>query len=370
MRAKNPEDFALGSFARWARNVWRNVTLIEDVRRKRLVAAATFVLVIVIGLFDFLTGYEISLFLIYCLPVILSTAALGWRWGIATSVLSVAMATGTDIAAGAHYSHPAIPIWKSVFALSTYLIYVWLFDTVQTLQREMQERVRQRTAALQSEIAERERLEQTLLEISERERGNIGRELHDNLGQHLTGTAFAGQVLGEKLQALGLPEQADAWRIVALIEEGIEKTRRLAKGLLLAEIQREGLVSTLRNLATEVSNQFNLSCEFRHLGQCDIGNDSAMHLLRIAQEAVNNAVRHGKARRIIVTLDCTGGAVDLSVRDYGTGLRPDAARGPGLGLHIMAHRAQFIGGKFGIENPPDGGTVVRCRLPHGQLKQP
>jgi signal transduction histidine kinase len=344
--------------------LWREVTLTADPRRKRMLAVITLVLVPVIGTFDFLTGYEISLFLFYCLPVVLGTAALGWRFGILTSVLSVLTALVTDYAAGAHYSNPTVPMWKGLLAFTTYLIFVWLFDTVQTLQHEMQERVRQRTAALTAEIAERERLEKSLLEISERERATIGRELHDNLGQHLTGTAFAGQVLGEKLQVLGLPEEADARKIVALIEEGIEKTRRLAKGLVLAEIQQEGLVSALRGLAADASNQFQLDCQFRLEGECRlIDSNEAMHLLRIAQEAVNNAVRHGKARRIVIALTCLPDCLELIVRDYGAGLPPAAGRGEGLGLHIMAHRAQIIGGEFFIENATDGGTVVCCRLP-------
>jgi signal transduction histidine kinase len=324
----------------------------------------TLALVLVIGLLDFEAGFEVSLFLFYCLPVVLGTAALGWRFGILTSLLSVLTALTGDFVAGAHFSGPLVPVWKGLLALTTYLIFVWLFDTVQTLQQEMQERVRQRTAALTAEIAERERLEKTLLEISERERTSIGRELHDNLGQHLTGTAFAGQVLGEKLQAMGLAEQSDAWKIVGLIEESIEKTRRLAKGLLLAEIQQEGLVSALRGLATDASSQYQLACEFQPDGQFDLaGSSTAMHLLRIAQEAVSNAARHGKARRIVIVLKSRPDHLELQVRDDGTGLPPPAARGPGLGLHIMAHRTQIIGGEFFIENAAVRGTLIRCRLP-------
>jgi signal transduction histidine kinase len=359
-----PELPALGSVARWARDLWRDVTLTRNPQRGRRIGVVTVLLVLAIGLLDFRAGFEISLFLFYCLPVVLGTAALGWKFGTVISFLSVLTALVGDYFAGAQYSSPAVPVWKGLLAITTYLIFVWLFDTVQTLQQEMQERVRQRTAALTAEIAERRRLERSLLEISERERASVGRELHDNLGQHLTGTAFAGQVLGEKLQALGLAEQDDAWKIVALIEEGIEKTRRLAKGLLLAEIQRDGLVDALRGFATEASNQFHLSCEFRLEGECRLtDSNTAMHLLRITQEAVNNAVRHGKARRLVIALSCQPDRVELMVRDNGTGLPAPGARNEGLGLHIMAHRAQIIGGEFFIETGTEGGTVVCCRLP-------
>jgi len=364
MPASPTENLALGTVALWARGVWRDVTLTRDPRRRRRIVAITLLLVVVIGLVDFWAGFEISLFVFYCLPVVVGTAALGWRFGMLTSILSVVTALVGDYVAGARYSSPLVPVWKGLLALTTYLIFVWLFDTVHTLQLEMQERVRQRTAALTAEIAERQRLEKSLLEISERERATIGRELHDDLGQHLTGTAFAGQVLGEKLQALGLAEQADAWKIVALLEEGIEKTRHLAKGLLLAEIQREGLVTALRGLASDTSGQFKISCEFRLEGEFHLDDaHAAMHLLRIAQEAVNNALRHGKARWILIHLRCLPDRLELAVRDHGLGLPAPAARGEGLGLHIMAHRAQIIGGEFLIESAKDGGTVVVCRLP-------
>jgi signal transduction histidine kinase len=353
-----------GSFIRLLQNFWRDTLLSSDPARRRRLLLATFLLVLVLGLLDYLTGFEVSLLVFYCIPVLLGTAAFGWRLGVTVSIASVASEAIGDIAAGAHYQSWVVPFWKPFIALSTYLVIVWLFATVRTLQAEMQERVRQRTEALSAEIAERERLERILLDISQRERSSMGRELHDNLGQHLTGTAFAGQVLGEKLQILGLAEQADAWRLVALIEEGIEKTRHLAKGLLVEQIQPEGLVDALRELATDLSVQFRVVCEFRAEGDCRIADAGVpIHLLRIAQEAARNGVRHGKAKRVVIALTGRNGRLELSVRDHGGGLPPAGRRGDGLGLRIMAHRAQIIGADFAVEAAPDGGTVVTCRLP-------
>ncbi|HEY4300029.1 MAG TPA: sensor histidine kinase [Candidatus Didemnitutus sp.] len=346
------------------RGAWREVVMAADPSQRRRLAIVTLLLVPVIGIFDYQSGFEVSLFLIYCLPVVLGTAALGWRFGLLIAALSVASGLVSDSLAGAHYTSSLVPAGKGLMALFTYLVFIWLFDAVQTLQLEMQERVRQRTAALTAEIALRQRLEKSLLEISERERATIGRELHDNLGQHLTGTAFAGQVLGEKLRALDLPEQADAVKLVSLIEEGIEKTRRLARGLLFAEIQHDGLVAALTELADETSVQYHIACGFQLLGDCPVSDPRiASHLLRIAQEAVNNAFRHGAAARIEVLLDCRDDPIELTVRDNGGGLPPSGTRGEGLGLQIMAHRAQMIGGEFSIEPAGEHGTVVRCRVP-------
>lgn len=343
---------------------WRRVLTSDEPAFRRRLAAITVVLVLGIGVVDFLVGFEISVLVFYCLPVMLAVAALDWRFGAFVSFVSVATWMLGDIAAGANYSTGLVPWWNAGIALGTYLIVVWLFHIVRTLQREMEARVADRTAALTAEIRERERLEKAVLEISERERRSIGHDLHDGLGQHLTGTAFAGQVLGEKLQAKLLrEEEADAWKIVRLVEDGIEKTRRLAKGLLLAEIEHDGLVDALQELATDVTTQFGVTCKFRASGDCDVPEGGvATHLLRIAQEAVRNGIRHGHARRVELSLTGQPADLTLQVRDFGTGLPAPEQRGDGLGLRIMAHRARMIGGVFAVAAAEGGGTIVTCRL--------
>ena len=300
----------------------------------------------------------------YCLPVILGTAAAGWRLGATVAFTSVATWIIGDLAAGAHFSSWVVPWWNALIALSTYLIMVWLFSNVRSLQRDMEERIRQRTAALTEEIARRERLEKVILDISERERANIGRDLHDDLGQHLTGTALAGQVLGEKLQSRQAEEETEAWRIVRLVEEGIEKTRRLAKGLLLAEVEREGLREALLEYAATAAEQFRIKCEFHSDGEVDCRDRSiAAHLFRITQESVRNAVIHGRAKRVEISLAASTNGLVLTIRDNGSGLPPPHQRGEGLGLQIMAHRAAMIHARFKVEGVPEGGTLVECQLP-------
>ncbi len=333
--------------------------------RRRRLTAVTVGLVLAIGTLDFLLGFEVSLLVFYCLPVVLGTATINWKFGVAVAFASVGSWLVGDIAAGAHYGNWVIPWWNALIALSTYLLVVWLFSAVQTLQREMEERILQRTAALTEEIVERERLERVILEIGEKERSSIGRELHDDLGQHLTGTALAAQVLGEKLQANLADEQVDAWRIVRLVEEGIEKTRRLAKGLLLAEIEPDGLREALHEYAATAAEQFRIICLFR----CDevtdsIDSDVATQFFRITQESVRNAVCHGKAKLVEISLQSSADSLILTIRDDGSGLPPPDERGQGLGLRIMAYRAEMINASFRIEGIRGGGTLVECRLPH------
>ena len=326
---------------------------------------ATAALVVAVGAVDFAMGFETSLLVFYFLPVCVAVASVGWRFGVVTAVASVATWLTGDFAAGAHFANPFAPWWNALIALGTYLLLIWLLSSLLALHREMEERVRQRTAALTGEIAERERLEKIVLEISERERRSIGHDLHDGLGQHLTGTAVTGHILAEKLAERGASEAPDARKLVSLVKTAIEQTRQLAKGLLLAEISPQGLPSALHELAAATAAQFRVACVF----SCDERialpeGGTATHLYRIAHEAVRNAARHGRARRIEVALAAAGvGAITLTVRDDGAGLPPAGARGEGLGLRIMAHRAQIIGATFAIESPAGGGTVMTCRLP-------
>ena len=353
------------SFTRQPGGFWSAIITGTNPEMRRRVFYAVFGLVLGIGLVDFLTGFEISLQVFYFLPVALAVTGLGWRSGVATAAASVLVWVASDFASGALYSSLWITGWNVSIRLGTYLVLVWLLASMVALQREVEDRVRQRTAALTEEIAERKRLEKIVLDISERERRNIGRDLHDDLGQHLTGTALAGQVLGEKLQARGAEEETDAWRIVALLEQGIEKTRRMAKGLLLAEVEPDGLRAALQELAATTIEHYRIQCEFH----CETGanlteSSAATHLFRIAQEAVRNAFNHGKARRVRIALHQADERLTLTVRDDGGGLPPPGNRGEGLGLRIMAHRAALINARFTIEALASGGTLVTCQFLH------
>jgi signal transduction histidine kinase len=364
MSPPKPSPAAPGPFEGWREGFWRRVLATSEPSRKRRYMAATFGLVAVIGVADYLTGFELSLLVFYFLPVCLAVASVGWRFGAVTAVLSVATWLVGDILAGARFANPFVPGWNALIALGTYLIVVWLLASVIALHREMEERVRQRTAALTEEISERVRLEKVVLEITERERRAIGHDLHDGLSQHLTGTALVAQALGAKLAARSAAEAPEVDKVVALIEQGIEQTRSLAKGLLLAEIERDGLVTALEDLAATVRAQHRVDCEFLCKAVVRLSESgTATHIYRIAEEATRNAVRHGRARRVCLELSTDAAGILLAVRDDGGGIPPPGNRGQGLGLRIMAHRAAIIGASFAIHAQAQGGTAVECRLP-------
>jgi signal transduction histidine kinase len=214
------------------------------------------------------------------------------------------------------------------------------------------------------DITERKRLEKTILDISAREQRRIGQDLHDGLGQHLTGIAFMAKVQEQKLAEKKLPEAADAANVVRLVNDAISRTRELAKGLAPVVFDSHGLMSALQLHAAEIEDMFGISCQFH----CDppvliTDGNVATHLYHIAQEAVTNAVRHGRARNILIRLSEVDGRGTLLVRDDGQGLVEPPSDYPGMGLKIMRYRADMICGTLEIRTVKAHGTSVTCKFP-------
>jgi PAS domain S-box-containing protein len=210
------------------------------------------------------------------------------------------------------------------------------------------------------DVTESKRLEKAILDISSREQRRIGEDLHDGLGQHLTGIAFMSKVLEQKLAEKSLAESAAAAKIVRLVNEAIRKTRDLSRGLVPVMSDALGLMSALEQLAGEVDDVFQIGCRFECLETVLVhDNGMGMHLYHIAQEAANNAVKHGRARNILIGLGSTGEHCTLTIEDDGVGI-PQPAPSTGMGLHIMSHRAKMIGGALSIERRANGGTLVTC----------
>jgi PAS domain S-box-containing protein len=214
------------------------------------------------------------------------------------------------------------------------------------------------------DITEREQLERALLNVSAREQRRIGQDLHDGLGQHLTGIAFMAKVHEAKLTEKNEKDAADAAKIVKLVNEAIHKTRELARGLLPVVSDERGLMSALQLWAAEVEDLFGISCCFECEPAVLIHDDAmATHLYHIAQEAVNNAIKHGQARNILIRLGAENGWGTLLIRDDGSGIADDRATNQGMGLHIMSYRAGMIGGRLEVRPNSARGTSVHCTFP-------
>ncbi|MBV8898561.1 MAG: PAS domain-containing protein [Verrucomicrobia bacterium] len=217
------------------------------------------------------------------------------------------------------------------------------------------------------DITEKRRVEQQVLAVSERERRRMAQELHDGLGQHLTAITFVAQTIHHQLQHRHYAEAAqNAEQLVSQVSEATELTRDLAKGLHPMQVQAGQFQTAMETLAHNVSSLFKVVCTF----SCDQpcmppaeSDEKASQLYRITQEAINNALKHGKATRIAITYkhDPQTGRARLLISDDGSGSPKPADPGQipgGMGLQIMRYRAESIGGKFQFDQAPDGGTVV------------
>jgi PAS domain S-box-containing protein len=215
------------------------------------------------------------------------------------------------------------------------------------------------------DISERKRLEQTILKISEREQHRIGRDLHDGLGQDLTGIAFMSKVLEQKLSEQSLTESSEAAKIVELVNGAIRKTKELSRGLLPVVSEPHGLMSALERRADELEDLFHITCQFVCEEPVMIRDvNVAAHLYHIAQEAVNNAIRHGKSTNIVIALRAEDGSGELSIKDDGLGFpatRPGSHTG--MGLRIMNYRAVMVGGSLKVQQNQGPGMTVTCNFP-------
>ena len=325
---------------------------------------AVVLLVAIIGLFDFLTGVRVNLALFYVVPVTLSVVWLGWQAGCLTGFASVLIRVVGDVAAGGYTAGIITVFWNRLIDFAIYCVLAGILHALVTLQRQLEQRVRERTEALARSLREREELQRQLFNISRRERASIGHELHDGLGQHLTATSMAAKLLGNRLQAEAHPAEPEARTVLRLIQEGIAQSRQIARGLLLASIEPDQLAGELEELCTGLQHELSVPCHFAREGEpagIDVGQ--ASHLYYIAQEAARNALRHGGPTRLDIRLRHTPTQVDLTVTDNGRGL-PTPVTGSGMGLRIMAHRAQLIGATFAVEPGPGGrGLCVSCTLP-------
>lgn len=209
---------------------------------------------------------------------------------------------------------------------------------------------------------ERRALERQVLEISDRERRRIGQDLHDGLGQHLTGIELMVQSLEGKLQAGAPVDAAQAGKIAQHVRDAIRQTKSLARGLSPVGLEANGLMSALQELAVTVRDIFRVSGTFYSPRPVLIpDNDFATHLFRIAQEAVSNAVKHSGAASIQIELSMSNGQVVLTVADNGRGIK--AKSDGGMGLRIMDYRATIIGGRISIQSASGKGTKVICSAP-------
>ena len=191
-------------------------------------------------------------------------------------------------------------------------------------------------------------LERKVLEISDEERRRIGHDLHDGLGQHLTGISLLSTSLANRITRTSPDAARDAEQISQLVTQSIGWTRDLARGLSPVTLESEGLYAALEELADNARSLLRIHCQLECEGkEPDVDKQQAMHIFRIIQEAVSNSVKHGKAKTVQVHLTVADKSLTVKVADDGCGLSAKTKANPGLGLRIMNYRARMVGGDFG-----------------------
>jgi len=209
----------------------------------------------------------------------------------------------------------------------------------------------------------RRRAERRLLEISEREQQRIGQDLHDGICQQLTGIVYMASTMESSLAKKSLPEAKAAAQIARLSRETAEQARQVARGLNPVKVGKMGLMAALDELASSIQLMFSISCQFKCRRRVIVADhETAVHLYRIAQEAIHNAITHGKASRIVVSLERTTAGVLLSVKDNGRGLFKALRNGNGMGLENMNYRARAISARLEFKRCKPSGIAMNCEV--------
>jgi PAS domain S-box-containing protein len=241
-------------------------------------------------------------------------------------------------------------------------------EALKTAYEEMEKRVQDRTAqlaqtneALLEEIGERKKVEKEVLEISQKEQRRFGAHLHDDLCQDLSGIMMLAKVLMQNLEGKKIPEWEELKHITYLLDQSISQAKEMARGLYPIEVKSDSLMISLRDLTKRLEGLYQISCRFICPDPVLIeDNNLATHLYRIAQEAVQNAIKHGEADQVDIRLLQGKKSIVLTIHDNGHGLRPDTRSGTGIGLQIMKYRARMIDAELKIQENPEGGMLLTC----------
>ena len=321
-----------------------------------LVLLEALVLVGLIGWFDYATGWEWSFFAPYAVPIVLVVWKTGRRLGFAFASLCAVTFWVVHIG-----SNPYRTDWGFALAVVGWWFYFSVLVVAAAAVKAHRELDRARIATLERT----QQLELQVLRTSEREQQRIGRDLHDSLGPHLAAIGYAATFLANELHQRDQPEAAQADRVREMAGDAVSLARDLARGIFPVQMAGAGLALALEELASTTSRLTGMSVSFYETGDTQVEDpEDAMHLYRIAQEALNNAAKHGGARKVTIILNKSESSLRLAVADDGKGMAPSPGGARGMGLDSMRYRARALGGELKIDSPAGEGTVVSCEIPN------
>src|ERR1043166_5704221 len=304
------------------------------------------VLLILIVRVDLITGHQVSLVLFYTVPIVFAVWLCDNKSAFAVAGLAGILWSWADVVLGHAYPNSTVQAWEIAIRFAFFFLVALAGIAV---------RERHHASSARICLLERARtLEQQIIEVSEYEQQRIGRDLHDGLCQYLAGFGCAATSLKIDLERRGLDQLATAAAdIEKLLEESVKEARTLAHGLVPVQLDEAGLNAALQELVSSTRRLFGIECTFEFAGNNGFRHfGRATHLYRIAQEAINNATKHARARHIEVRLSANSNALSLSIADDGTGLTHPAHASSGVGISIMRYRANVLGGNFEIEDRP------------------
>jgi signal transduction histidine kinase len=317
------------------------------------------VLLAIIGWLDFLTGHQVTLVIFYCVPIAFAVWLCEKKSAYLVAGLAGMVWWWADVAVGLPHLSPVLQAWE----ISVRFAFFFLVALAGIALKAQDQAVKARLDLLEHS----RKLEQQIIEVSEYEQQRIGRDLHDGLCQYLAAIGCVATSLKMDLERLDLGELvATAAEVEHLLGEAVIQARNLARGLIPVQTDEAGLPAALQELAASTSRLLGIECTFESAGNHRTTRDGeATHLYRIAQEAVNNATKHGRAHNIQVRLSANSSVMSLSVADDGIGFSKTEKNINGLGMSIMQYRSNAVGGEFEIEERTSGGTVVSCTVPAG-----
>jgi signal transduction histidine kinase len=319
--------------------------------------------VALIAEFDLRTGPEIAFAIFYLLPVGLC-AWFGGRWtGIAMAIISGVVRTAFEQHLGRPYSHPWILYWNGGVRMGIFIIIAVLVDMVRRLTDGLQELVRQRTAALETEIQNRKEVERVVTEISAREQQRLGADLHDQLAGQLTGLAFHAKALAESLQRRNEPESGEAEKLVGYLNQALRQLRAFCR--LLAPVDTGNLEPGLTRLGAQIETAFGVTCIVQTPKEPpQLGLNRARLMYNITQEAVRRAAEKRMAKHIEINLAQEGSLLTLTVVDDGQAPpEPAPSAEQDLEMRVMRYRAETLGGSISSGRDGSGRSRLTCTVP-------
>lgn len=317
--------------------------------------AEAVVLVLFIGFLDDKTGWDVSLFVFYAVPILIVAWFCDRRLAIACAVVCGIVWFFANSETQNYSSAGAF-----MLAAANRLGYFAFVAIGGTAMRREREEMRARVEAM---LRTRE-LEQEIVRVGEREQMRIGQDLHDGLCQNLVAIDCAAECLRFDLEAHAAPEAKAAGNIQRMLKDAVIEARNMARGIFPVQMDSAGLPAALQELAERTNRGRQIPTTLRVQGEVQVDDpQTAMHLYRIAQQALNNALQHSRASAIEIGLGRANGTLTMTVSDNGLGFDQKKTPARGMGLQTMRYRAIEIGAGLEIEARPGHGTRIRCTLP-------